>query len=203
MSNILLKYTIYRWSCEKYDIRTEIVFALFTEFAVSAGLSRLQSYFVADFQMFDIFSHFHDNTTRLMTENKRWFYHIIADGSALVIMQIRSTDSYIIQLYQNFIILRVGMSRSVNPILPIPFITATSSYLPCEMPSIYEFLKLNKIVLLSFSKIPLFYGNVNYKSNIFYVQCILVSLFTGNISRVFFCERRSQKTRDISRELCD
>ena len=41
-----------------------------------------------------------------MTENKRRFYHIIADGSALVIMQIRSTDSHIIQLYQNFIILR-------------------------------------------------------------------------------------------------
>ena len=106
MSNILLKYTIYRWSCEKYDIRTEVVFALFAEFAVSASFSRLQSYFITDFQVFDIFSHFHNNATRLMTENKRRFYHIIADGSALVIMQIRSTDSYIIQLYQNFIILR-------------------------------------------------------------------------------------------------
>ena len=41
MRNILLKDTVYRRRCEKYDIRTEIVFSLFTEFAVSAGLSRL------------------------------------------------------------------------------------------------------------------------------------------------------------------
>ena len=28
-------------------------------------------------------------------------------------------------------------------------------------------------------------------------------LFTGNIPRGVFCERRSQKTRDIPRDLCD
>ena len=88
MGYILLKDSIDRRCCEKYNIRTEVVFALFAEFAVSAGLSRLQSYFIADFQMFDIFSHFHNNATRLMTENKRRFHYIITDSSALIIMQI-------------------------------------------------------------------------------------------------------------------
>src|SRR5699024_4362460 len=42
MSNILLKYPIYRRSCEKDHIRTEIILAFLAEFTVSAGLSRLK-----------------------------------------------------------------------------------------------------------------------------------------------------------------
>ena len=36
--------------------------------------------------------------------------------------------------------------------------------------------------------------------NILYDSGLLKLLFTGNIPRGVFCERRSQKTRDISRE---
>ena len=153
MRNILLKDTVYRRRCEKYDIRTEVVFALFAEFAVSASFSRLQSYFITDFQVFDIFSHFHNNATRLMTENKRRFYDIIADGSTLIIMQIRSADSHIIQLYQNFIVLRrrdvtLRKSHLADTVHHCYF--HLTFHVKC--PPYIRFSKLNKIVLLSFLK---------------------------------------------------
>ena len=106
-----------------------------------------------------------------MTENKRRFYHIIADGSALVIMQIRSTDSYIIQLYQNFIILwRRNVTLRKSHLADTVHHCYFHLTFHVKCPPYIRFSQLNKIVLLSFSKIPLFYRNVNYKSNIFYVQ---------------------------------
>ena len=44
-----LEYTVTRWCGKENNVRTQIVFTFFAEFAMSAGLSRFQSHPVTYF----------------------------------------------------------------------------------------------------------------------------------------------------------
>ena len=99
MCYILLKYSINRWCCKEYNIRTQIIFSFLTEFTVSAGFSRFQCNSVANFQMCYIFSYFYHNAPRFMSQYKWRLNHIISDCPCLIIMKIGTADSYIIQFY--------------------------------------------------------------------------------------------------------
>ena len=108
MGNVFLEHTVNRRSCKEYHVRAEIILAFLAEFTLSAGFSRLQCHTVTNLQMLNILTDFHYNSARLMAQYERRFYHVIPDCPCLIIVQVRTADSHIIQLYQNLVVLWLG-----------------------------------------------------------------------------------------------
>ena len=106
MRDILLKNAVHRGSREKYNIRTEVVFALAAEFAVAAGLARLERNAVADLEVRNLLANLNDRAARLVTQNERRLDHVMTDGAGFVIVHIAAADADIFELYQHLIVLR-------------------------------------------------------------------------------------------------
>ena len=115
MRDILLKNAVHRGSREKYNIRTEVVFALAAEFAVAAGLARFERNAVADLEVRNLLANLNDRAARLVTQNERRLDHIMTDGAGFVIVHIAAADADIFELYQHLIVLRrLNIARGVT-----------------------------------------------------------------------------------------
>ncbi|MNP35123.1 hypothetical protein D3C76_1284440 [compost metagenome] len=73
---------------QKFDIRTQIIFSAFTEFALAAGNSRLQRHTVTDLQMLHARSKLYNFTCTFMAQYKIPLDHEIADPAMLQIVDI-------------------------------------------------------------------------------------------------------------------
>ena len=102
---IFLEYTVHRRSCEKYHIRAEVIAACLAELAVSAGLAGLQCHPVPHFQMLHVLSDLYHGTARLVSKYKGRLYHIVPDGSGLIIVEVTAADPHIFQLHKHLIVL--------------------------------------------------------------------------------------------------
>ena len=100
------QHAVHRRGCEKYHIRAEVIAACLAELTVSAGLARLQCHPVPHFQMLHVLSDLYHGTARLVSKYKGRLYHIVPDGSGLIIVEVTAADPHIFQLHKHLIVLR-------------------------------------------------------------------------------------------------
>ena len=108
VGHILLENTVYRGSGKENHIGTEIITPGFAEFAVPTGFPRLKRHPVSYLQVLYIRADLYHHAAGFMSQHKGRLYHIVSNGTGLIVVHIAAADAYILQLDQHLICLGGG-----------------------------------------------------------------------------------------------